>query len=150
MKKFVFTLDRMRRYKNQLLNKEKNSLMLLNAEKNDLENHIDALKSESRMLSEYTNKLMCEGTTICEVKMLEARREALRVELAQARVQLRIIEGSIDRQRRIVLGISQEISGLDKLEEHQLEEYNHICAKEAEQITEEFISFKMVSTPVSN
>lgn len=145
MKKFVFTLGRMLRYQNQLLNKEKNALMLLNAEKNALEDHIAALEQESGALAARECTLMREGTTVTRLKMLAIRREALRIELDQAKIQLRILESSIERQRRVVLGITREISGLEKLEEHQLEEYRHLLAKEAEQVTEEFISFRLTT-----
>ena len=146
MKKFGFTLDRIRSYKNQLLNKEKNALALLNAERLRIEEQILALERELEALDEREQRLMREGTTVNELKMLEYRKEAIRSEISQAKVQLRVLDSSIDRQRRVVVGISQEISGLDKLEEHQLEEYNRLAAKEANQITEEFISFK-ITTP---
>lgn len=145
MKKFTFSLDRMRSYKNQMLNKEKNTLMTLNAERIRLEDELEALLHELERLSVSENELMRAGTTVNELKMLEYRRDAIRNEIEQCKIQLRVLDGSIERQRRIVTGISQEISGLDKLEEQQLEEYAKLVAKETEQITEEFISFRLTS-----
>ena len=51
----------------------------------------------------------------------------------------------IEKQRRNVVRLSQEVSGLDKLEDQQLEEYKKLLAKENETSVEEFLSFKMSS-----
>jgi hypothetical protein len=56
---------------------------------------------------------------------------------------MNVMESSIERQRRVVVRLSQEVSGLDKLEEKQRAEYDYLVTKENEQIIEEFLSFKM-------
>ena len=51
----------------------------------------------------------------------------------------------IEKQRRRVVALSQDVSGLDKLKEEQKNEYNHMLAKENETSIEEFLSFKMTA-----
>ena len=63
--------------------------------------------------------------------------------------QVYILDGAIERQRRVVLGLSQEVSGLEKLEEKQREEHERLLAKENELIISEFIASKFIRDKVA-
>jgi hypothetical protein len=54
----------------------------------------------------------------------------------------------IERQRKVVMKLSQELTGYDKLEEKQFSVYNQKLAKETETLIEEFVSFKSASADI--
>ena len=56
------------------------------------------------------------------------------------RHQILMKEREIERQLEAVVQATQEVSKLDKLEEHQLEEYRAAEQKETELFIEEFVS----------
>ena len=47
------------------------------------------------------------------------KKASMRREQAQLRIQMNVMESSIEKQRKVVVQMSQEVSGLDKLEEKQ-------------------------------
>lgn len=71
--------------------------------------------------------------------------DGVKREQTQVRYQINLTDMKIEKQRRNVVRLSQEVSGLDKLEDQQLEEYKKLLAKENETSVEEFLSFKMSS-----
>ena len=58
-------------------------------------------------------------------------------------IQLNKAEEELEAQRQVVLAIYQEKTGMDKLEERQLEEYRLLEAKENENDIMQVISNKM-------
>lgn len=143
MKKFNFTLKKMREYKKQILEGEKGYLMSLYSEFNQLEQRYDDLNTEMRTVCLEASEAMKSGISVREIQVYELKKASIRREQNQLRIQMNVMESSIEKQRRIVVRMSQEVSGLDKLEEKQRAEYNYLANKENEQTIEEFISFKM-------
>ena len=132
MKKFNFTLQKMREYKKQMLEGEKGYLMTLYSEFNSLEQRYDDLNTEMRNVCLEASEQMKSGIGVRDIQVYE-----------QLRIQMNVMESSIEKQRKVVVQMSQEVSGLDKLEEKQRAEYNYLVNKESEQSIEEFLSFKM-------
>lgn len=143
MKKFNFTLKKMREYKKQILEGEKGALMSLYSEYNSLEQRYDDLNNEMRDVCLEASESMKSGISVREIQVYEIKKASIRREQNQLRIQMNVMESSIEKQRRVVVAMSQEVSGLDKLEEKQRMEYNYLVNKENEQIIEEFLSFKM-------
>lgn len=143
MKKFNFTLQKMREYKKQILEGEKGYLMSLYSEYNQLEQRYDDLNKEMRDVCLSASEDMKKGISVREIQVYEIKKSSIRREQTQLRIQMNVMESSIEKQRRIVVRMSQEVSGLDKLEEKQRAEYNYLVNKENEQVIEEFLSFKM-------
>lgn len=143
MKKFEFTLNKMRDYKRQILEREKGYLLSLYAEYHQLEQRYKDLSEEFIDICHSSDNDMKKGISVREIHIYEMKKDAVRQEQKQIQIQERVIESSIEKQRKVVVRISQEVSGLDKLEEKQLQEYTYLCDKEREQIIEEFISFKL-------
>ena len=143
MKKFNFTLKKMREYKKQILEGEKGALMSLYSEYNSLEQRYEDLNTEMKNVCLEASENMKSGISVREIQVYEIKKASIRREQNQLRIQMNIMESSIEKQRRIVVAMSQEVSGLDKLEEKQRMEYNYLVNKENEQIIEEFLSFKM-------
>ncbi len=145
MKKFVFSMQKMRDYKKQILESEKNVLMGYRRERNDCENKIAHLNSTMEQLRKDSQEDITKGTTATNLMFYSIQMDGVKRELAQAKYQLNFIDMKIEKQRRVVVKLSQDVSGLDKLEEEQRTEYNHLAAKENETTIEEFLSFKLTS-----
>jgi flagellar FliJ protein len=56
--------------------------------------------------------------------------------------ELQRAEARVDAQIKVVVSASQEVSGLDKLEEKQLEEYRYLEAKEMQEEILEMVAKK--------
>ena len=143
MKKFVFTMQKMRDYKKQILESEKNKLMTLRKEQYTMENRISELDENMLNLGKRQTEAMLEGTKSSDLILFNMQKDGIRREKTQLSYQLNILLMTIERQRKAVVKISQEVSGLDKLEEQQREEYNKLAAKESQNAIEEFLSFKL-------
>ncbi|MBE6852491.1 MAG: hypothetical protein E7505_03315 [Ruminococcus sp.] len=143
MKKFNFTLKRMRDYKNQILEGEKGYLLSLYSEYNQLESRYNDLNNEMKNVCLESSDALKNGISVRDIQVFEMKKSSIRREQSQLRIQMNVMESSIERQRRVVVRLSQEVSGLDKLEEKQRAEYDYLVTKENEQIIEEFLSFKI-------
>lgn len=145
MKKFVFSMQKMRDYKKQILESEKNVLMGLNREKNELEEKMANLEEVMENLRTASNDEISQGTTASRLMYYSMQMDGVKRDQTQTTYQINFAEMKIEKQRRKVVRLSQELSGLDKLEEQQKEEYRRLEAKENQTAIEEFISFKMTS-----
>ena len=130
MKAFRFSLDRVREFKSQILDKEKKTLGVL------LKNRDDILYREAE------NK-QTEGISAIELNSYNYLLENARTQLEMLNIQLNKAEEELEAQRQVVLAIYQEKTGMDKLEERQLEEYRLLEAKENENDIMQVISNKM-------
>lgn len=146
MKKFEFTLKKMRDYKRQILEREKGYLLSLYSEYNLLEERNNGLNEDMKNICLKASEDMRKGISVREIQIYEMQKTAIRDEQAQLRIQMSVMESSIEKQRKIVVKISQEVSGLDKLEEKQLADYNYHLTKENEQMVEEFLSFRLMKS----
>ena len=145
MKKFVFSMQKMRDYKKQILESEKNVLLGLRREKNVLEEKMTQLYETMDKLRHDSNEEVAKGTTAAKLMFYSMQMDGVKREQTQTKYQINLAEMKIEKQRRNVVKLSQELSGLDKLEEQQLEEYRRLEAKENQTSIEEFLSFKMTS-----
>ncbi len=143
MKKFTFTLQKMREYKKQILEGEKGYLLTLYSEYNALEQRYNDLNDDMRKVCIEASEQMKTGIGVRDIQVYEMKKASMRREQAQLKIQMNVMESSIEKQRKVVVQMSQEVSGLDKLEEKQRAEYNYLVNKESEQSIEEFLSFKM-------
>lgn len=141
-KAFVFSLDRMRGYKTQVLNTEKNTLYNLQIIRNNIEKKIQEL----REFREGKNRVFLAKATIspAELQSHNFYMENTAKQLEELNIELKKAEEEVQKQREIVISASQEVSGLDKLEEKQLEEYRHEVNKENETEINEQITSKLV------
>ncbi|MEG0271874.1 MAG: flagellar export protein FliJ [Hydrogenoanaerobacterium sp.] len=142
MKKFKFSLESMMHYKDALLDKEKNTLLQLRATQTSMEQQIE--RNEKQMLeleADMKQKAML-GTTAMELKTFEFHAENARKLIEQLQTDLANLTALVEEQRKVVVALSQEVSGLEKLREKQLEEYNYGVQKEEEVRIGELISSK--------
>ncbi len=139
MKKFSFSLEKLKGYKNQILETEKNVLAVLRNEMNELLAEKENLERKLKLSSvEYAEK-SAKGISVLEISVLKNYHKALTLQIAEINSRIDLQEDKIRRQLSIVVDATKECSSLDKLEEKQLEEYKFVEAKQQEQFIEEYV-----------
>lgn len=144
MKKYQFSLEKLRAYKKQMMERERNKLLALRNERNQTEAYLHQLIDEQAQAQARFEQMMQIGTDVRTIARFQILKDANLNEQHALRLELRTMDAGIERQRRIVVRVSQEVSGLDKLEEEQRTEYQRLAAKESETMLEEFLSFRML------
>ena len=85
-------------------------------------------------------RLYVKGAYPTEICTLNRFLSVKKAELAQKNVEIERKENEIAHQLEAVMEASREVQKLEKLEEHQLEEYRELERKEQEQFIEEFVT----------
>ncbi|MFT3951833.1 MAG: hypothetical protein QM689_07830 [Oscillospiraceae bacterium] len=149
MKKYEFTLEKVRDFKSQILNREKNLLLGLRMERNRLEADEQGLKDLFEQLNDEMHEEFCQGMCVSRIRLFEYRKNGIREERRSLGDKMTVLDASIERQQRRVAAVKQEVSGLDKLEEKQREDYIRQMLKEQEEIIAEFVSAQLISGKAS-
>ncbi|MBE6840393.1 MAG: flagellar FliJ family protein [Ruminococcus sp.] len=150
MKKFEFSLGRIRDYKNSILDKEKSVLASLRMEQASIEKRIAELDNYEAEINEEMRNKIREGLSVGEIKMYEFRKNNIRDEKIALNHRLEFLAASIELQQKRIEKLKQETSSYDKLEEKQREEYNAEILKEQEQVISEFISQKLIREKINS
>ena len=140
MKRFVFTLQRLKEFREQTLDTEKGTLAELRAELRDLEAELEQILEELAKLNRDLLELYSHGTTAMEIAVHKRYINNKQQELHMKRHQILMQNRKIEMQLQAVIDATMEVSKLEKLEEHQIEEYKAAEQKENEQFIEEFVS----------
>lgn len=140
MKKFHFTLERIKQYREQELDTEKGTLAEIRAELASLEAELQGILEELSRLNRELTELYEKGTTPLEISMHKRYIAAKQQELHMKRHQILMKEREAENQLKRVIAASQEVSKMEKLEEKQIEEYKAAELKETEAFIEEFVS----------
>ena len=140
MKKYEFSLKRIKDYKYQMLSREKNVLTGLRMERRGLEEKIDELDLQYQKINDEMHDNFQSGMTVSQINIYEFRKNGVREEKRVVQKRMGLLDISIERQQKKVASLKQETSGFDKLEEKQLEEYIAAVNKEQEDIIAEFVS----------
>ena len=145
MKKFAFSLQKMYDYKKQILEAEKNTLMSLRREKNNYELRIEELGKTMEEVRIRSGEEVAGGTTASRLMFYSMQMDGIKREQTQLKYQINLMDMKIEKQRRKVVALSQDVFGLEKLREEQKSEYDHLAVKENENAIKEFFSFKLTS-----
>ena len=143
MKAFRFSLDRVREFKSQILDKEKKTLGVLLKNRDDILLKIAEIEQRRLALYREAENKQIEGISAIELNSYNYLLENARTQLEMLNIQLNKAEEELEAQRQVVLAIYQEKTGMDKLEERQLEEYRLLEAKENENDIMQVMSNKM-------
>ena len=143
MKKFEFSLQKMYDYKKQILESEKNLLMALKREKNNHEKRLEDLDELMDQIRDKSNSEVAKGTTAAKLMFFSMQMDGIKREKTEIGYQMNLLDLKIEKQRRNVVALSQDVFGLEKLRDEQKDEYNHMAIKENEAAIEEFLSFKI-------
>ena len=140
MKKFQFTLGRVQEFKTQILDREKNTLAQLRVEKVQMQQQVEELDHEAVRISAEMEQKSRSGITVLQLKGYQYQLEQMRFLRQELLKRIAEQEERIEKQLQVVLQMDQEVSGLEKLREHQWEAYGQALAKASENEISEFVS----------
>gem|GEM_PF-1669637 len=132
METFKFSLDRVRNFKGQVLDREKKFLGELQRRRNEIADRIFALEEYRDETILILRSKQEKGATMGELSSLGYLIDNARMQIKAALIELDEADEGIEKQREIVVEVYQEKTGMDKLEEKQEEEYRLLEAKSAE------------------
>lgn len=146
MQAFKFSLNRVRNYKSQVLDKEKKVLGALQQQRDEIQDQINALEAYRALKAAELVEKQRTGATMIELKRLDIYIESARNQLEAAWQELQKAEAAVEKQRQLVISIYQEKTGMDKLEKKQAEEYRTLLAKANENELMQVISNKLAGS----
>lgn len=140
MKKFQFTLQKLMDFRQQELDRQKNTLSVLQA---DLQRIYQEKEELIRRVEESSAdlELLCrQGAQAFEISVRKRYIVTLQQEIHEHDASAAVKQQEINRQLGVVVEATKDVRTLEKLEEKQLEEYKAAATKENEQFIEEFVS----------
>lgn len=144
MKKFHFSLQKLKDFREQELDRQKNILSLLQADLRRIEEARELLIVKLKEQAEQLDRVYRLGSTASDIAMRKRYIVTLQQEIHIKEQQAADKRAEIEAQLAVVVEATKEVKTLEKLEEKQLEEYNHAVSKENEQFIEEFVSGQTV------
>ncbi len=145
MKKFVFTLEKVLSVKEQMYEVKRGELSILNQRLGDIETRIEDNKKEYKRYNEDVNEKLRAGTTASSIEAYKRYFVVLDNEAQRLEGEKIEMQNQINEKQNEVLEVKTEISGLEKLKEKQLAEYNKGLQKAQEREIEEYVSEKLSS-----
>lgn len=146
MKKFIFSLEKVFRFKAQQLDIAMNELALLRYELLEVENRLMATRMELEKKHISYQKKAASGMTVLELKEYQYFKETLTQQIEAIEQERDALKERIEKQLLVVLEFKKDVSGLEKLKEKQLEEYKEEVRKQETEFILELVSAKTVTT----
>ncbi len=140
MKKFQFTLQKLMDFREQELDRQKNTLNALRGELNKIEAAAAELRRKVFNESTELERVCSQGAQAYEISVRKRYIVTLQQEIHMREAQAAQKRNEIDAQLGVVVEATKDVKTLEKLEEKQLEEYRALENKENEQFIEEFVS----------
>ncbi|MBQ8568079.1 MAG: flagellar export protein FliJ [Oscillospiraceae bacterium] len=140
MKRFKFTLDKLKDYKDQVLSKEKNELAQLRSSQQKAFSEKEELEERLRLSGQEFNEKSSRGMSIMEITVFKGFHNALIDQIRLKEKEIAEFDKKIEKQLGVVVQISKDVNSLEKLRDKQLEEYNFKVQKSEEQFIEEYVS----------
>ncbi len=144
MKKFQFSLQKLMDFREQELDRQKNSLSMLQADLRHIQEARELLLDKVDEQSEQLERVCRLGSSASDIAMRKRYIVTLQQEIHLKEKQALLKQQEIEKQLGVVVEATKDVKTLEKLEEKQLEEYNHQAGKENEQFIEEFVSGQTV------
>lgn len=146
MKKFEFSLQKLLDFRQQELDRQKNSLALLQADLKRLEEARELLIEKVAEQSEQLERIFTLGATANDIAMRKRYIVSLQQEIHIKEQQEIQKKQEIEKQLGVVVEATKDVRTLEKLEEKQLEEYKSASQRENELFIEEFVSGNTIRT----
>jgi flagellar export protein FliJ len=144
MKKFEFSLGKLKGYKEQLLDKEKNSLSFINAQRRKLEEEKESAVIElRRSTAEFSDRAKI-GVSIMQMNVFKSYQHSLNIRIKEIDDAVAELSERIERQLERVVAASKDVKSLDKLQERQYEGYKAAELKADEHFIAEYVNNIMV------
>ena len=144
MKKFQFSLQKLMDFREQELDRQKNTLSMLQADLRRIQEAREVLLDKVDEQSEQLERVCRLGSSASDIAMRKRYIVTLQQEIHLKEQQALQKQQEIEQQLGVVVEATKDAKTLEKLEEKQLEEYNHQAGKENEQFIEEFVSGQTV------
>ena len=144
MKKFRFTLEKLKDFRGQELDRQKNALSALQAELRRINESAEELRRKVAAESAQLTAVCASGATASDIAMRKRYIVTLQQEIHMKEQQALAKQQEIEKQLDAVVEATKDVKTLEKLEEKQLEEYKSLETKENEQFIEEFVSGQTV------
>lgn len=139
MKKFKFSLDKLKSYKEQIKKREENTLAALRAEQIEkLHEKEELLKELDRRNAEFIRKSEI-GMTAMEMVTEKGFISYILDSIKAKDKEISLMTAKINKQLIVVTEASREVQTLEKLEEKQLDEYRFKERKADEAFIEEYV-----------
>ncbi len=140
MKKFQFSLQKLKDFREQELDRQKNALNVLRGELMTIEEKTQRLKKQVITETAELDRVCSEGAQIFDISFRKRYIVTLQQEIHAKEAEAVKKQAEIDSQLSVVVEATKDVKTLEKLEEKQLEEYKALETKENEQFIEEFVS----------
>ncbi|MCL2693794.1 MAG: flagellar FliJ family protein [Oscillospiraceae bacterium] len=140
MKKFTFSLDKLKAYKERMLDAEKNNLGILRRELVELQGQLQEINDVIELKNTELAETYVKGTTPVDISVRKRFIASRKQDAVTKQNEIVNKENEIQKQLEVVLELQKEVSSLEKLEEAQLEEYRALELKETELFIDEFIT----------
>ena len=150
MKKFIFTLQKLKDFREQELDRQKNILAMLQLDLRRIEEARLILIDKVWEQSEQLERVCRLGSTAIDIAMRKRYIVTLQQEIHVKEQMALQKQQEIEKQLSVVVDATKDVRTLEKLEEKQLEEYNAAVGKETEQFIEEFVSGQTVRQAVNS
>lgn len=145
MKKFKFSLEKLKSFKEQIKKREENTLAALRAEQTDkLREKEELIKELNRRNAEFIRKSEI-GMTAMEM-VAEKNFISYIVDSIKAKdKEISVLSARINKQLIVVTEASREVQTLEKLEEKQFDEYKFKERKADEAFIDEYVGNRRYS-----
>lgn len=140
MKKFQFTLQKLMDFRQQELDRQKNTLSVLQAELQRIYEEKDELNRKVEEFSAELEEVCRSGAQAYEISVRKRYIVSLQQEIHARELSAAQKQEEVNRQLGVVVEATKDVRTLEKLEEKQLEDYKAAAVKENEQFIEEFVS----------
>ncbi|MDR0943632.1 MAG: flagellar export protein FliJ [Ruminococcus sp.] len=140
MKKFQFSLGKLKGYKEQLLDREKNSLAFITAQRQKLEDEKEAAIIELRRSSAEFSDRARVGVSIMQMNVFKSYQHSLNMRVKDIDEAVTELSQRIEKQLERVVEATKDVKGLEKLEERQLETYRAEELKADENFIAEYVN----------
>ncbi len=140
MKRFQFTLQKLMDFRQQELDRQKNSLSALQADLQRMHQEKEELIRQVEQSSEELDVVCRQGAQAYEISVRKRYIVSLQQEIHAHEFSISMKQEEVNKQLGVVVEATKDVRTLEKLEEKQLEEYRAAATKENEQFIEEFVS----------
>ncbi|MGN0700916.1 MAG: flagellar export protein FliJ [Oscillospiraceae bacterium] len=147
MKKFRFSLEKLKDFREQELDRQKNTLAALQAELRGVLDEIEELKKQLAVQDAELTKVSTAGASAYDIALRKRYIVTIQADIHLKEQQAARKQNDINRQLDVVVEATKDVRTMEKLEEKQLEEYKFLENKENEQFIEEFVSTQSARAP---
>lgn len=140
MKRFEFSLNKLKGYKQQVLDREKNDLAHLRRQQQQYIDEKNMLEEKLKRSNDEFCAKSAQGMTIMQVTTFKGYHHSLSQQIKELEESIEKMEVKVQKQLGVVIEATKEVSSLEKLEDKQLEDYNFKAAKAEEQFIDEYVT----------